>query len=182
MAELPADVVEAVERLTRLARNAVDPNEAAAYRERRDSRLEAHGFTARIRTEETRSVLVLYPAKWVVDGTVQFDRIEETSRAEEIPLDGPGAPDDWNEVEEHNREVAAQIADEHGEVHGANARAFADFMSNHYARRVESATSDEVHEFRTEYFRRNAWPTEKQKAVVERSIALVYEAVDESTP
>jgi hypothetical protein len=66
-----------------------------------------------------------------------------------------------------------------GDRHADNASAFADFMSNHYARPVESATSDEVAEFLDEYYPRNVWPTERQRAIVKESIDLVFEAADE---
>jgi hypothetical protein len=49
-------------------------------------------------------------------------------------------------------------------------------MSNHYARRVESATEEELAEFRTEYFVRNAWPTDEQHAVLDTSLSLVFDA------
>lgn len=122
-----------------------------------------------------RAVLVCYPTEWVVEGTVDPDRIEDTSRAVERRITGPGEGAEWEAIEAHNRAVAEQVAADHGPVHGANARAFADFMGNHYARRVESATAAEVAEFLEEYFPRNAWPTDDQRAVVERSVELVRE-------
>jgi hypothetical protein len=173
--DLPEDLIDDAERLTRLARRAVDENEAAAHRERRDARLAEHGYTARIRSEDTRTVLVLYPSEWVVDGTVDVSRIEDTSRAAERQLDGTGEAADWGAVEAHNRALAEEIADEHGEAHGANAHAFADFMGNHYARRMETATEAEREEFLTEYYPRNAWPTDDQRAVIERSLDLVLD-------
>lgn len=182
MAELPQDVIEEAERLTRHARGAVDPNEAERYREERGRLLSEHGFAARIRSEDSRTVLVLHPAEWLADGSIQVGRIEDTGRAVEIPLDGPGEPDDWDEVDRHNRELAAAVREEHGEVHGANATAFADFMGNHYARTIESATAEEIEEFLSEYFPRNAWPTDDQKAAVERSIWLVFETAGVPAP
>ena len=182
MGELPADVVEEAERLTRLARDAVDPAEADAHRERRDEILTEHEFAARIRAEDTRSVLVLYPDAWLADGSIAVERIEDIDRAVEIPLDGPGEPEDWDAVDEHNRALAGTVGDEHGDVHGANAVAFADFMSNHYARPMESATAAEIEEFLSEYFLRNAWPSSEQKAVVDRSVRLVFDVADERVP
>ncbi|WP_440008792.1 DUF7108 family protein [Halomicrococcus sp. SG-WS-1] len=175
MADLPDDAVERAERLTRLAREAVDDDEREKYRNERDSLLAEYEFSARVRNEDKRDVLVLHPDEWTEDGTVRVERIEDTDRAAEIPLDGPGDPEDWDEVDEHNRAVATAVREEHGDVHGANATAFADFMSNHYARPVESATDDEVEEFLSEYFPRNAWPTGRQKEIVEESVELVFE-------
>ena len=173
--ELPRPAVEAAERLTRLARRAVDDAEAAAYREDRDARLAEHGFRARVREEDRRAVLVCYPAEWMADGTVQLDRIEDRSRAVEVPLVSTGEEPEWEAVEAHNRELVAALEDEAGPVHAANARAFADFMGNHYVRRVETAGEREVREFLSEYFPRNAWPGEDQRAVVEESLKSVFE-------
>ncbi|WIV66052.1 DUF7108 family protein [Natrialbaceae archaeon AArc-T1-2] len=180
--ELPAETVEEAERLTRLARNAIDENERDAYRRRREDVLEPHGFTARVRTEDAGDVLVLYPAEWREDGVIRTDRIDDLSRAVEIRLDGPGDPDDWDDLDAANRALVDAVRKVHGDVHGDNAAAFADFMSNHYARPMTSATGDEITEFRTEYFVRNAWPSKKQREVIEESIALVFETAGESVP
>ena len=180
MPELPDDAVREAERLTRLARNAVDEREAAAYERRRDELLAEHGFTSRVREED--DTLVLHPAEWVEDGVVQFDRIDDTDRAAEVSLSGPGEDAAWAEVEAHNADVVATVESEHGPVHAANARAFADFMGNHYAKRVESATADEIEEFLVEYFPRNAWPSEKQRAAVETTLELVFEAAGAEMP
>ena len=173
--ELPEETVERAERLTRLARDAVDGAEAAAYREERADLLADRDFTARVRADDAGETLVLHPEEWVEDGTIRTERIEDTGRAVEVSLSGPGDPGEWDAVDEHNREVAARVREAHGDVHGDNAEAFADFMGNHYARPVESATSDEIEEFLSEYFPRNAWPSEKQRAVVDDSIEFVLE-------
>lgn len=179
-AEVPERVVEEAERLTRLARAAVDDREAEAYRAERSEELEGHGFAARVRDAD--DTLVLYPDEWLEDGTVRIERIDDTDRAVEVSLSGAGDPDDWAAVEEHNAALVERVADEHGPVHGANARAFADFMGNHYARPVESASADEVREFLDDYFRRNAWPSEEQRDAVEASVRHVFAAADERTP
>lgn len=180
--ELPASVVEAAERLTRLARRAVDEDEADAYRADRDARLSEYGFRARVREEERRDVLVLYPAEWMEGGTVQLDRIEDRSRAVEVPLGGVGEEDEWETVEAHNVELVERVAEEYGVVHAANVRAFADFMGNHYVRRVESAGEREVRDFLDEYFPRNAWPSEEQREAIEESLRLVFEVGDAEAP
>jgi hypothetical protein len=179
--ELPPAVIDEVERLTRRAREAVDPNEAAAYRERRASTLADHGFRARVR-EEGRATLVLYPAEWVEDGTVQPDRIENVGRGIERPLEGPGEADEWTVVEEHNRDLAEAVAAAHGDVHGANAHALADYASNHYAKPIGDLTGQELAEFLDEYFPRNAWPSDDQKAAVEESVRLVFAETDQPLP
>ncbi|RJT06113.1 rnhA operon protein [Halococcus sp. IIIV-5B] len=173
MAELPTEVADEAERLTRLARTATDPDERAARRERRDDRLAEHGFTARVREDPDGDVLVCYPSEWIVDGEVRTDRIEDTDRAVERRLSGTEPGGDWEALATHNNRVAERVADAHGPVHGANARVFADFMSNHRARRVGTATEADRTEFRTEYFVRNAWPTDDQRAAVETSLSLV---------
>ena len=181
-APLPEAVVEEAERLTRLARDAVDDGEAAAYRDRRRTLLGAHDYVARLRSEDRGEVLVLHPAEWVEDGVVRVERVDDVSRAVEVPLDGTGDPEEWDEVETHNRALAREVAAEHGPVHGANAHAFADFMGNHYARPIDRATERQVREFLTEYFPRNAWPTESQREAVEASLDLLFERVDRSRP
>ncbi len=180
--ELPEETVDEAERLTRLARTAVDENERDAHREKRADILGAHEFTARIREDEDGDVLVLHPEEWLEDGTIRTDRIQDVSRAVEIPLEGTGDPDDWSELDAENRRLVEAVREEHGDVHGDNAAAFADFMGNHYARPIASATADEIAEFLTEYFVRNAWPSENQRAVVDESIRLVFETADEPVP
>jgi hypothetical protein len=172
-------VVSEVERLTRLARRVADPNERAAYEERRADLLEDHAFTARVRDAD--DTLVCYPDEWVEDGEVVLDAVEDTDRAEEIPLSGPGDPEEWEAVEADNAELVEAVSDE-GTVHEANARAFADFMSNHYAKRIPRATEEEVAEFLAEYFPRNAWPTDRQRSTIEESLELLFEETGRDPP
>ncbi|KTG09730.1 rnhA operon protein [Haloprofundus marisrubri] len=181
MAELPEDVQTTAERLTRLARDAVDSNEAEAYRERRESSLSEHGYTARYR--EADDTLILYPVEWIDDdGTVVLDRIDDTDRAVELSLSGTGEEDEWAAIEEHNSQLVATVEETAGEDHAANARAFADFMGNHYVRRVETAGTRELREFLTEYYPRNSWPTAAQKTKVRESLELLFEAAGEPFP
>lgn len=178
-ADLPTAAVEEATRLTRLARQAVDEKEAAAYRDHRDALLAPHDFTARVRADDGAETLVLYPAEWLdAEGTVRLDAIEDTGRAVEISLSGTGDPDDWSAVDEHNRAVAERVAEEHGDVHGATAAALAAFASNHYARRIEELPPAAIEEFTGEYFPRNAWPSDEQQEALERSLALVDEVAD----
>ena len=174
----PDDVIERAATLTRRARAAVDPAEREAYLEERADLLAAHGYAARVREEDTTETLVLHPAEWLEDGVVQVERIEDTDRAVEVTISGTGSEADWDAVEAHNRAVADRVAAEHGAVHGATAHAFADFMSNHYAKRIEAATAAERAEFREEYFPRNAWPTDEQREALERSLELVLESAE----
>ncbi|MGM0590911.1 MAG: DUF7108 family protein [Halobacteriota archaeon] len=182
MAELPKDVVEEAERLTRLARTVRDENEVATYQRERERLVEPHGFTARLRDED--ETLVLHPAEWLEDGVVQIEEIQDVDRAIEIPLAGPGDPEAWEEVEAHNAALVDEVEDAHGDVHAANARAFADFMGNHYARRIDTTTAHEVEEFLSEYFPRNAWPTDEQRDRVEETLHLLLETagVNVSSP
>ncbi|WP_435345426.1 DUF7108 family protein [Haloarchaeobius sp. HRN-SO-5] len=180
---LPGDVVEEAERLTRLAREVVDDAEAGAYRERRADLVDEYGYASRVRTEDRGETLVLYPQDWLDDeGTVRTERIEDTSRAEEVSLSGPGDPERWRDLDRRNRELVADVREEHGAVHGRNADAFADFMGNHYARPVESASATEVREFLDWYFPRNAWPTDEQRDVVESSLRIVFETAEKRVP
>jgi hypothetical protein len=178
--ELPTQVVEEAERLTRQAREAVDDAERAGALRARDRLLAGHGFTARIRSED-REVLVLYPAEWVTDGTVRPERIDDIDRGVERPLSGAGE-DDWASVDTHNRNLAQDVERLHGQAHGANAQALADFAGNHYGKRIERLTGPELELFLEEYYPRNVWPSDDQKAVVEESVRLVFEQADESVP
>jgi hypothetical protein len=182
MTDLPEDVVDEAERLTRLTRGAIDDAEADAYRAERADLLAEHGYACRVREDDRGDTLVCYPRDWLDDGEVRVERVDDTDRAVEVALEGPGDPDEWDDVHEHNLAVAAEVRREHGPVHGANADAFADFMSNHYAKRVEAATAAELREFREEYLPRNAWPSDAQRDRVARSLQLVFEAVGAEPP
>ncbi|WP_277540491.1 DUF7108 family protein [Haloarcula laminariae] len=178
MPDLPADTRDEVERLTRLARQAVDEGAAAAYRDQRAALLDDHDYDARIREEDTGDVLVCYPSEWVEDGVIRPDRVEDTDRGVEIRLSGPGDPDEWDEVEARNRAVVEAVRDDHGETHAATVRALADFMGNHYAKPIAEATPDELAEFREEYFQRNVWPTEEQRELLDDSVQLAIEKAE----
>ena len=182
MADLPDDVVDEAERLTRLTRRVGDPAEAAAYEDERDRLLGEYGFVARVR--EADDTLVCHPAEWLEDGVVRTDRIEDTSRAAEVTLSGPGS-DPWDEVEAHNAAVVERVreaATEDATAHAANVRALADFAGNHYAKRLDALTPEEVAEFRTEYYPRNAWPSDRQRALLGSSLALVENVVGSPWP
>jgi hypothetical protein len=176
---LPASVVDEAERLTRLARQAVDESEARAYRRERATLLDDHDYEARVREEDTRDVLVCYPAEWLEDGVIQVEDVEDLSRGIEIPLSGPGDADRWDETDAHNRAVAEAVAQRHGDPHGATAAALADFASNHYAKPIEDLTPEECREFREEYLPRNAWPSDAQRAAAEESVDLALEVAEE---
>lgn len=181
-AGLPEDLIAEAKRLTHLARDAVEEDEADAYRADREARLAEHGFTARVREADDGEVLVLYPAEWVDDGTVQVERIEDTDRAIERRLSGVGESGEFETVETHNREVVAEIAARADPIHAENASAFADFMGNHYVRRVDTATGEEIREFLDWYFPRNAFPTAAQRDAIEESLRLVFEVTDGEPP
>jgi len=178
----PDAAVEEAERLTRLAREAVDDGAAAAYREDRNSLLASHDYTARVREDETRDVLVVHPEEWKDGDEIRPERIDDLDRGIEVPLSGPGEGDDWTEIDEYNREIVASVRTEYGDVHGDNAAALADFMGNHYAKPIDDATAGELREFLDDYFPRNAWPTDEQRSVVEQSVKNAFDAADERCP
>lgn len=177
---LPEDVVAEAERLTRLAREATDSNEAAAYRATRDELLSASDYEARVREED--DVLVLHPTEWLEDGTILVERVEDVDRGIEVPLSGPGESEAWEAVEAHNRALADAVAEAQGDPHGATAHALADFASNHYAKPIDDLTAGELADFREEYFARNAWPTDAQRAALTTSLRLVYDAAEAPVP
>jgi len=179
---LPEDVVDEAERVTRLAREAAVEAEREAYLDHRADLLDAHDYTARIRDDEASEVLVLHPEEWVEDGTIRTERIEDVSRGIEVPLSGPGANDDWDEIDAYNRAIVETVRDAHGETHAENVAALADFAGNHYAKPITELAADELREFTAEYFRRNAWPTDEQRDVVKKSVELAFDAADERCP
>ncbi|MFW6435960.1 MAG: DUF7108 domain-containing protein [Halovenus sp.] len=177
MTDLPSDVIDEAERLTRLAREAIDDNEAAAYRRERDDLLAEYGYTARIRAED--DTLVCHPEEWVDDeGTIHPEEIEDIDRGVERSLSGPGEGDDWEAIEAHNRAIAEAVADEHGEPHGETAHALADFAGNHYAKPIDDLTEGELAEFREEYLPRNGWPSDAQLETLGLSIEYTLEKAD----
>ncbi|MFY4815332.1 DUF7108 domain-containing protein [Haloarcula sp. AONF1] len=186
--DVPAEAVDEAERLTRLAREAesAEPTpeiEQAAdqYRERRDALAAEYGYTARVRDED--DALVLYPDEWMEEGTVQLDRVEDTDRAVEVSLSGPGDADRYREVAAYNEAVAEAVAEREADVHARTAETFAAFMSNHYVRPVDDATPKMRAEFREEYLVRNGWPTDEQLAVADESLSVIESVaadVDES--
>ncbi|ALG81483.1 DUF7108 domain-containing protein [Halanaeroarchaeum sulfurireducens] len=176
--KLPASTVDEAVRLTRLARNAVDENEAAAHRERRAARLEEYGFTARVREEENGETLVCHPAEWLEDGVVDFTAVENTDRATEVPLSGRGEQGTWEDAEAENRTIVEAVREQDGAIHAKNARAFADFMGNHYAAPIADARATHIQEALREYYPRNAWPTDEQWAVVVESLRRTFEKTE----
>ena len=145
---------------------------------RRAELLAEYGYEMRVREDDTGDVLVCYPAEWVADGVIQPEMVEDTDRGVEIRLSGPGDPDEWDDVEAENRAVVERVRAHHGEVHGATARALADFMGNHYAKPIAEATPEELAEFREEYFPRNAWPTEQQRELLDDSVELTVKKAE----
>lgn len=182
MSELPESVVDEVERLTRLAREAVDEGETSAYRTEREELLGDYDYTARVREEDDGDVLVCYPSEWVEDGMIQTERIDDTDRGIERRLSGAGDPDDWSTVAEHNDDIVERVANDYRDVHAENARALADFASNHYAKPIKDLTRAELAEFVDEYFRRNAWPTDRQRTLVDDSIEIAFEKTESNCP
>ena len=183
MPDPPEDVLEEARRLTSQSRAAVDPEEARASLARRDELLDEHGLVARVREEPDGAVLVCYPTEWVDEaGVVRTERITDTDAATEIRLSGTGPQGDWETANARNRELVDSVRDRWGDVHGDNVAAFAEYMGNHYARPVDTATAAEIREFLDEYYPRNAWPTPDQAAVIEDSLRHLFELVEEPFP
>lgn len=180
--ELPAAVVDEAARLTRLARSGVDDEEAAVHRQRREEVLAENGYVARVRIDNGEPVLICHPEEWLVDGAVRPHRIDDIDRAVERPLYGTGEDDEWAAVDAHNRAIVEAVAEKHGSVHARTVGAFADFMGNHYARRLETAGDRECREFLQDYFPRNAWPTDDQRAVAAESVRLAFAVADAEPP
>ena len=180
MPDLPERVVEVAKAGSRAARRGTHPD-PAVLRRRRDELLARYGYRARIREGDQGPVLVCYPDSWIEDGTVRPAAVDSTADAVERPLWG-GGEDEWDAIAAHNRAVAEIVADRHGEVHGENVAAFGTYMANHHEARIEQATAAQIETFLAEYFPRNAWPSDEQRATVEKSLETLFETVDAPYP
>lgn len=157
-----------------------DPDEIRRYR---DELLARYGYIARVREEDDGAVLVCFPETWVdEEGVVRIEAVEDTDEAIEVRLAGRGDQGEFESADSHNRELVDAVRGEYGPLHGDNAETFADFMGNHYARPIESATAAELEEFLTEYYPRNVWPTDEQAAQVEQSLRYLFECAEEPYP
>lgn len=148
-------------------------------RKRRAELARQFGFRVRVRRDEAARIVVLYPREWVEGGTVVIDRIDDIDRAIEIPLFTGQSDAKWEQIEQFNRRVVERVKDQYGGVHGENAATFADFVGNHLAKRISEVTQSEIDEFRSEYFVRNAWPSDRQEQEIERSLELIYSEVNQ---
>lgn len=173
-ANLDDDLLDQIVELTRRAEAASD-EAAATLTGRRNKLCERAGYHCRIREDPTGDVLVLFPDEWITDGVVDQSSIDDVDRAMEVPLSPTATEEDWERIHQHNLEVAAAVEDRHGPVHGATALALTTYLSNHHLRRIEEATDWELEVFRSEYFPRNAWPSESQRSTLERSIELTLD-------
>lgn len=181
--DLPESAVEEAERLTRLARRVPDDAEAEQYRERRAALLAEHDYAAVVREEQSDPTLVCHPIEWQDEaGAIDPALIDEIDRAAEVPLGGAGDPEAWDAVAEKNETVVGDVRATHGEAHAANAEAFAEYVSNHHAKPIAAVTAAELAWFREEYYPRNVWPTDEQRAALDRSLELVYEELDAPMP
>lgn len=180
--EVPPPLVDEAERLTHLAREAVDDDEAAAYRADRDAQLDAQEFTARVREDDSGETLVLHPQEWVDDGTIRPERVDDTDRATELSLSGTDSPDDWQAVDDHNRDLVETVREAHGDEHAAIVDVLADFASNHYAKPIDDLSAAELREFEAEYVTRNAWLDDDALAVLEESVRYAFDAAKERVP
>lgn len=173
-AEFAEDAVERIRELTRHIRKADGRETIRDLNRRRERLLTAMGAHLHVR-DDAPPVLVLSPDDWVDDGTVHPDRIDDRSRACEVPLDPEAEPATWEAVMEANMAVAEAVERRHGPDHGANAEALAAYLSNHHLRRIDAATEAELRTFLTEYYPRNVWPTSHQAAIVRASVERARE-------
>ncbi|MFB6114034.1 MAG: rnhA operon protein [Halodesulfurarchaeum sp.] len=182
MTHLPDDVRDAALELTRTARRVEDADRQMRLLARRDRLLDDHGFLAHLRDGPKRTVLVCYPTSWQdEEGVVDPDRVDDPDQAVELPLYGRETGEDYTDAEEYNRELVRTVEEQYGSPHAETAAAFADFMSNHHATRIDEATAAHVEEFETDYFPRNAWPSEEQRRALQESLEYVFDVAGQST-
>lgn len=168
---MPVDE-ETATRLLELTRQLRSGDETA--RTRRERLLEAADVEAHVREDDDGPVLVLYPAEWIEDGTVDPAEVDDPDIAIEQPLtdDTTTAEADYHDIAAHNETVAEAVERRHGPVHGATAKALATYLSNHHLVRIEDATSAQLETFCEDYLVRNAWPSPEQQCLVGRTIDL----------
>lgn len=168
--------------LTTQLRGSDDDATIEAVSQQRERLLDRAGLRAHVREDDDGAILVLYPEAWLDEtGTVDFSRIDDTADAVELPLDPRGTEADWADINEHNQAIAATVAQRHGPVHGATAKALGTYLANHHLRRIEAATEIELQTFREDYFVRNTWPEDEQEAHLERSIELTVDVAKEQS-
>lgn len=181
--DIPEPLIERARRLTRRARHVSDETRASRLRQRRDALLDRVGYAARVR-ESDRSdgddVLVLHPDEWLEDGTAVIDRIADLDRAVERPLTGEHPDEPWVAVDRANRDIVEAVRSAHGSMHAANVEALADFMGNHRCKRIEDATPADLDRFRSEYYVRNAWPSDRERAAIDESLDIVREILSDA--
>ncbi|MFB6198554.1 MAG: rnhA operon protein, partial [Halobacteriaceae archaeon] len=176
--DIPPEDVDKIVRLTKLSLRATDPDEAEAYREHRDSIAEDHEYLVRLRDGDT---VICHPEEWLDDeGKIKMNAIDDTDRAIEREFDTGRADESWERIDSHNKDIARRVFEEYGATHGENAKAFADYMSNHVAKRVEDASSTEIDVFLRDYYPRNAWPSDEQRTLVVKSIRHMLEIAEDA--
>lgn len=163
---------EWVEEVIRLTREALAGDEEA--RMERDEFVQRHGYRARYREDDR--VLVLYPDDWVEDGEVVLDEVEDVDRALEVDLEREM---EWRDAHRENEEVLREFEERFDDWQAYNARAFTEFLENHYSTSIHGATERLVEEFLGEYYPRNVWPPEEAEGCVEESVELLLETAEE---
>ena len=181
MPDLPDFAFEAARAMTRVMRRDTHP-EPEAIRDRRETLLGRYGYAARVREDEAGPVLVCYPDDWLEDGTLQPDRLESTENAVEGRLTRAHHGDGWAGIDAHNHALADRVSEAYGEPHGDNAATFGIYLANHHEVPVEGATATHVEDFLEEYFPRNAWPSEAQRAAIETSLRHLFGIAGEPFP
>lgn len=164
------ETVDRIVSLTRAIRDAEDQAEQAHHERRRAKLLEAIDRRLHVREDDDGAWVILYPAAWMDDGTVDPDSIDDRTRAIERPVDPAAIERSFEVVDRHNRRVASAVERRFGPTHGETVDALATYLSNHHLTRIGDATPEQLQTFRRDYFIRNAWPTGEQRALVDRSI------------
>lgn len=169
--------IERIVELTRAIESIPEGEDRAALIDRRGRLLDAIAMRCHVRHDPTGAVVVLYPASWVVDGTVDVDRIDDIDEAIERPLHDRPDEDAWGEIHEHNMAIARAVERRYGPVHGETIRALGTYLSNHHLCRIDEVTPDQLETFTEDYFERNAWPTGEQLELLGRSIDMLDRVV-----
>ncbi|MFB6187930.1 MAG: rnhA operon protein, partial [Halobacteriaceae archaeon] len=149
------------------------------YKQRRRELLDRFDYEFHLRSTENETVLVCYPSAWMDNGIVDIEAIDDRDKAIERNLNSTHSEKDWETIYTINNEIATDVKESYGKIHGQTATAFSEFMSNHRMAPIWNATANDIIEFLQEYFVRNAWPTDAQSAVVNRSLRYTIEMAQE---
>ena len=127
----------------------------------------------RWRMREADSTMVCVPITWFEDEVIVPERVDT---ADAIEIECAPSAAGYDAVAAANAEVAAAVGAAYGAAHGENAAIIARFMTAHLRRPIASMTEADRVAF-SEFYLRNAWPSDDAKEVIDQSVKITRELV-----